>query len=149
MSIVRFNPFTELDRLHRELTGLFHQPSSSPRLGTSVDQDYDWTPSIDIFEDADKTVITAMLPGLDRKDVQVSIENRVLSISGERSLQHEESDEHFSRVESAYGKFYRSFMLPATFDLDKVDAQMDKGVLTITLPKREDAKPKQISVNVH
>ena len=117
MTMVRFNPFAELDRMHRNFGGMFN-PAVSRCATDECDRNFDWSPSIDIYEEDDSTTLKAMLPGMDRKDIQVNIENRVLTISGEREQTREMSDERFSRVESSYGKFFRSFKLPAAFDLD-------------------------------
>ncbi len=142
MSIIRFNPFAELDRMQRELNGFF-------KPAANLDQMSDWTPTIDIFGDENETTLIAELPGMDRDDIQINIEREMLTITGERKMPREPNNDHYNRVENSYGKFYRSFRLPETFDLEKVQAKMEKGVLTITLPKREEAKPRQIAVNIN
>lgn len=137
MQLIPFNPFRELDRLSGELDQF---------LGNG---DYSWTPAVDIVETKDAMLITAELPGLTRKDVHLNIENNVLTISGERQFKDEYKKGNVTRRESYYGKFQRSFRLPNILEVSKAQAKMENGVLEITMPKREEAKPKEISIEVH
>jgi HSP20 family protein len=105
-----------------------------------------WAPPCDIYETDDQIVIKAELPGLRREDIKISIENNVLTISGERKLEEEAKRENYHRIERSYGRFMRSFMLPTTVDTGKVSAEFKDGVLSVALPKREEAKPKAIEV---
>jgi HSP20 family protein len=109
----------------------------------------EWTPAVNIREDKDEYVLSVALPGLDQQDVKVNLENNALTISGERKLEHEDKRDSYSRIEQFYGSFTRSFSLPNTIDATKVEAKMEKGVLTISLPRREETKPKAIEVKVH
>mgnify|MGYP003574701242 FL=1 len=143
MALIRWNPFGEVDTFQRQMNRLFEDYA---RPDNSVSG---WTPRVDIFEDENQIILSAELPGLSDKDVTVNVENNVLTISGERKLENEESKDGYTRVERYYGSFNRSFSLPNTVDIEKVDAKMDKGVLTVTLPRREETKPKQIEVKVH
>ena len=103
---------------------------------------------MDIYEDAESLVVKAEVPDIDQKDIEVKIENNTLSIKGERKHESDVRKENFHRVERYFGTFSRSFQLPPTVDQEKVTAVCDKGVLTITLAKKEVIKPKQISVTV-
>lgn len=107
-----------------------------------------WVPACDIYETGKEIVVKAELPGLKKEDVLVSIENNVLMIRGERKFEEEVKRENFHRVERTYGEFLRSFTLPTFIDANKILAEFKDGLLTIALPKREEAKPKQIEVKV-
>lgn len=105
-----------------------------------------WLPPVDIYENENAFIATADLPGLDKKDIEVSLEDSVLTVSGERSFEKNGEQGSFRRVERAYGTFRRSFTLPSGVDAAKVDASFENGVLTLTLPKSELAKSRKISV---
>jgi HSP20 family protein len=107
-----------------------------------------FAPAVDVYEDEHNVTLKIEVPGIDQKDIDVRIENNVLSVHGERKLEKEEKEENYRRVERQYGSFTRTFNLPNTVDTDNVQAQYDKGVLKIALPKKAEAKPKQIKVNV-
>src|SRR6202049_3894059 len=105
-------------------------------------------PPVDIYEDGHNIVLKIDVPGIDEKDIDVSIQNNTLTVHGERKIEKEEKEENFRRVERQYGSFTRSFTLPTTVDPEKVSASYDKGILKISLEKKAEAKPKQIKVNV-
>jgi HSP20 family protein len=105
-----------------------------------------WTPPCDVFETAKEIVIKAELPGLKKEEVNVSVENNLLTISGERKFEEETGRENYHRIEFTYGQFRRSFTLPQFVDTAKITAGFKEGILTLLLPKREEAKPKQIEV---
>jgi HSP20 family protein len=105
-----------------------------------------WSPSVDIFETEGEIVVKAELPGMDRKDIALHLENNVLSIRGERRFEKETKEENYHRIERSYGNFSRSFSIPATVDEEKIRADYKDGVLKIILPKKEQAKPKQIKI---
>ncbi len=147
MAIVRWSPFRELNALQREMNRLFDESLFRPDREDWVGGA--WAPQVDIFEDENQVKLTVALPGLAQKDVKVNVENNVLTISGERRLENEEKRDKYSRIEQFYGTFTRSFTLPATVDSTKAEATMSNGVLTISLPRREEAKPKAIEVKVH
>jgi HSP20 family protein len=107
-----------------------------------------WTPTCDIYETEKEVVVKAELPGLKKEDVQVSIDNNLLSIHGERKFEEETKKENYYRVERSYGEFLRTFTLPAFVDATKINAEFKDGILTLNLPKKEEAKPKQIEVKV-
>jgi HSP20 family protein len=107
-----------------------------------------WTPAVDIYETDSSVVVKAELPGVQKEAVGVEVKDGVLSLRGERKYEKEVKEENFHRIERSYGTFHRAFSLPTTVDQDKISAVMRDGVLEVTLPKKEAAKPKQISVTV-
>jgi HSP20 family protein len=107
-----------------------------------------WTPAVDIVEHANEYVVKVELPGLSKEDVKITLESNVLTIRGEKKQANETKDKNFHRIERAYGLFQRSFSMPMAVNSEKIDAVYQDGILTITLPKAEEAKPKQIEVKV-
>ena len=108
----------------------------------------DWTPAVEIVESDNEILLTADLPGLEDKDIHIGVEENLLSVTGERTCEKREQAEYL-RSERLYGKFPRSFRLPETADLEKISAKLRNGVLTISVPKKEEAKPRQIEVKVN
>ena len=143
MAIVRWEPARELasmeiDRLNRMFSDFYGEAFSRA-----------WVPPVDIYEtDAHEVVLKAELPDLKREDINVTFENGVLTLKGERKFGEDVKRENFERIERRHGAFSRSFTLPNTVDAGKISASYKDGVLTIRLPQREQAKPKQIAVNV-
>jgi HSP20 family protein len=105
-----------------------------------------WSPAVDIFETEGEIVVKAELPGMDRKDITLNLENNVLTLRGERRFEKETKDENYHRIERSYGTFSRAFSIPASVDEEKIRADYKDGVLKIALPKKEQAKPKQIRI---
>jgi len=134
--------FGRLTSLRDELDRLFQAPLAELARGG-------WTPALDVFEDKDNVVVKAELPGMKREDIQVSVHDGSLSISGERKTEAKNEDAEVYRSERFVGRFQRTVTLPTPTAADKVKAQYKDGILTITLPKTEEAKPKQIEVNVN
>jgi HSP20 family protein len=135
------------DRLNR----LFDDAFRGVGRPTGNEEDYAlgaWAPAVDIYEEEANIVLKAELPGVDPKDVDVRVENNVLTLRGERKVDSEVKKENYHRVERAYGSFGRSFTLPTVVDTEKIKAEYKDGVLRVTLPKREEAKPKQISISI-
>ena len=153
MAIVRWEPFRDLMSLQERMNRLFDESFRS-RAGAGAGQDDDWAlggawaPAVDIYEHDGNIVLKAEIPGIDPKEVDVRVENNVLTLRGERKIDNEIKRESYHRVERAYGTFSRSFTLPNVVDTEKIKAEYRDGVLRVTLPKREEAKPKQISINV-
>jgi HSP20 family protein len=147
MAIVRFEPFRDLLSLQERMNRLFNE---SYRSQQSSEDDWalggTWAPAVDIYEQDNNIVIKAELPGVDPKDVDIRLDNNVLTIQGERKFDNEVKKESYHRVERSYGAFTRSFTLPNTVDPNSIKAEFKEGVLRITLPKREEAKPKQIQI---
>ena len=145
--MVPLKPFgRELEVMRREMDDLFSRffGDFAPARGVGVK----WAPRVDVSETKDSFVVKAELPGLETKDVNVSISGDVLTIKGEKKKEEEEKDEHHHYVERYYGSFQRSFQLPAGMNTDKINATFDKGVLKVTLPKVEEAKKKEIEIKV-
>jgi len=146
MNIVRYDPFRELRSLQDEMNRLFS--TSFSRSGSSDDQIMRgaWNPSVDIFENQNQIVLEAELPGMKPEDVEISIENNVLTLHGERKFEKKDESDNFHRVERSYGSFTRSFTLPPTVTSEKASAEFENGVLHLTLAKREEAKPRRIEI---
>ena len=142
MTLVRWDPFQELvswsNRLNRTLT--------DPTTGRTEDAFGAWTPPVDIFEKDSNLVIRAELPGVDKKDIDVRIENGVLTLHGERKQETTINEENAYRMERVYGTFTRSFSLPTTVDPSKINALFKDGILELMVPKLETAKPKRIEI---
>jgi HSP20 family protein len=144
MALVPWKPFEDFSTLRREmdrvLERFFGEPSGSERPAGM------WAPRTNVTETKDTLTITAELPGLEAKDVDVAISGDMLTIKGEKKQEKEEKDEYHHVVERSYGAFSRMVRLPATVAADKIKASFKNGVLTVSLPKTEEAKPKAISV---
>jgi HSP20 family protein len=142
MTLVRWDPFQELvswsNRLNRTL--------SDPTTARTEDAFGAWAPPVDIFEKDNNLVIRAELPGVDKKDIDVRIENGVLTLHGERKRETTIDEENAYRMERIYGTFTRSFSLPTTVDPTKINALFKDGILELTVPKLETAKPKRIEI---
>ena len=148
-TLARWEPVREMEDFQNRLSTLFGRPLRRTNgHGREEITLADWTPLADITEDEKEYLIKAELPELKREDVKVTVENGVLTISGERKFEKEEKRKKYHRVERGYGSFMRSFALPDDADGTKVKAEFKNGILTVHLPKNEKAKPKQIEVNV-
>lgn len=140
------DPFREWFDLQRGINQLFEESAGkTPREGLALST---WTPAVDVYEDENSFLIKLEVPEVKKEDVKVDLHDDTLSISGVRRIENEEKREGYHRVERSYGEFYRSFALPPNVNTDGINAQFKDGVLRLTLPKKEEAKPKQISVNV-
>jgi HSP20 family protein len=142
----RWEPFrgvsTLQDQINRLFTGTLERAGEESSLTA-------WAPAVDIYETEHELVVKADLPDVDPKDLDIRVENNVLTIRGERKFEKEVNEENYLRVERAYGAFARSFTLANTVNSDAIKADYRNGVLTLSIPKREEAKPKQIKVNVN
>jgi len=141
-----WDPFRELLDLEREMNRFFD--TSFEILPDKIAKEGIWSPSLDIIEDKDNLTIKVDLPGVKQQDIDISISGNVLTLKGERKREEEYKDKNYHRVERFYGAFQRSFSLPPYADTSKVKASYKDGVLEITIPKTEEAKPKQIKVEV-
>ena len=138
MSLSHFDPIANL-RLFEDAFGrMLNEPHSNRP----------WSPAVDIYETANELALKADLPDVDQKNIDVRVENQTLTISGQRHFEKDETGRGYHRIERSYGHFTRSFAVPNTFDTEKIAASYRNGVLTVTLPKKEAAKPKQIKVEV-
>jgi HSP20 family protein len=145
--LTRWEPFREFatlqDRINRVFRDSYSGAGQDEALTTSS-----FAPAVDVYEDEHKVSLKIEVPGIDEKDIDVRVENNTLTVHGERKIEKEEKEENYRRVERQYGSFTRTFTLPTTVDTENVSANYDKGVLKITLPKKAEAKPKQIKVNI-
>jgi len=150
MAMVRWEPFRDLltiqDRMNRMFDDAFRTTRQSGEDDWALGGT--WAPPVDIYEHDGNLVLSAELPGIDPKQVDIRLENNVLTLKGDRALDTEVDRESFHRLERAYGGFARSFTLPTAVDQEKIQADYKNGVLKVTLPKREEAKPRQIAISV-
>ncbi len=142
-----WNPFSEMDELNNHLNHLLFGSSAVGRRGRAVEA-HDWVPLVDVVERDGEYVIKAELPEIDKKDISVTVEDGILTLSGERKAEAVSEDAKVHRTERYYGKFVRTFKVPENADATKVAAEFKSGVLRVTLPKVEEAKPKSIEVAV-
>jgi len=147
MGIVRWGSLRDLLTTQRELDRLFRE-AFSPVSGETEVSTRSWAPPVDIYETEEAIVLKAELPGIDPKDVEVRVEDNTLYLKGERKYEKEVKEQNYHRVERSYGSFARSFSLPNSIDAEKVKAEYKDGLLTLTMPKREEAKPKTIKIDV-
>src|SRR5437588_11216029 len=148
-TLTRWDPFREMEDFQNRLSTLFGHPLRRTNgHGREKITLADWTPLADITEDEKEYLVKAELPEMKREDVKVTVENGVLTITGERKFEKEEKKRKYHRVERGYGTFMRSFTLPDDAGFNKVNAEFKSGVLKVHVPKSEQAKPKQIEVKV-
>jgi len=148
MSIIRWRPGRELSTIRDEVNRLFDDFFSGLPERRRELLEGEWLPSVDIAETDDSVVVKAELPGVEQNDVSITIVNDVLTLKGEKKEEKEINKENYHRVERSYGSFQRSLSLPTGVQSDKTKATYKDGVLTITIPKAEEAKPKTIKINV-
>jgi len=154
MSLVRWNPARELATWPSDLFGIQREMNrmfNNFFRGDARDEDSalsSWTPAVDISEHDSEFVVKVEVPGVNKDDVKITLESNILTIRGEKKHEKETKEENYHRVERSYGSFQRSFTLPTTVKSDKIDAVYKDGILTVSLPKAEEAKPKQIEVKV-
>jgi HSP20 family protein len=142
MSLTHYDPLSHFPASFRNFEDAFARILSEPRNGQP------WSPAVDIAETENELVLKADLPDLKLEDIEVRVENQTLTLKGERKFEKDEKSKGYHRIERSYGTFVRSFTLPASVDSEKVAAQYSNGVLTIKLPKKETAKPRQVKVEV-
>ncbi len=139
MSLSHFDPIANLRLFEDAFTRMLNEPQTNRP----------WAPAVDIFETENELVLKADLPDVDLKDIDVRVENQTLTIAGERKFeQQQDGAKGYHRIERSYGKFVRSFAVPHVFDTEAISAGFKNGVLTVTLPKKEAAKPRQVKVEV-
>jgi HSP20 family protein len=145
-TIARWEPFRGVTTLQDQINRLFND--TLERTGEQSNLSA-WAPAVDIYETEHELVVKADLPDVDPKDLDIRVENNLLTIRGERKFEKKVNEENYLRVERTFGFFARSFTLANTVNPDAIKAEYQNGVLTLTIPKREEAKPKQIKVNVN
>ncbi|MCI0484043.1 MAG: Hsp20/alpha crystallin family protein [candidate division NC10 bacterium] len=148
MAIVRWNPFQDLVSLQERMNRLFEQTLDRSRGEREVMVAGTWAPAVDIYETPESIVLQAELPGLGKDDIDIQVRDNVLTLKGERRSEKEVKEGNYLRVERAYGGFQRAFTLPAAVQADKIRAVFKDGVLDVSIPKAEEAKPKQIKIEV-
>jgi HSP20 family protein len=145
-TLIRWDPFRNVNTLQEQFNRLFE--SNFSNRGSENTAITTWAPAVDIYETENELVVKADLPDIDEKDLDVRVENNMLTIRGERKFEQSVKEDNYLRVERSYGSFSRSFSLPNTVNTEAVKAEYKNGVLTVGLPKRAEAKPKQVKVNV-
>jgi len=138
MSLSHFDPLANLRVFEDAFTRFLNEPQTNRP----------WTPAVDIYETENELVLKADLPDVDQKDIDVRVENQTLTIAGQRKFEKQESGKGFHRIERSYGNFVRSFAVPNSFNTEEISAEYKNGVLTVKLPKKDAAKPRQIKVEV-
>src|SRR5271157_5955613 len=138
MSLSHFDPLANLRLFEDAFTRMLSEPQTNRP----------WAPAVDIYETENELVLKADLPDVDLKDIDVRVENQTLTIAGERKFEQQESGKGYHRIERNYGTFVRSFSVPNSFDTETIAAEFKNGVLSVTLPKKEAAKPRQVKVEV-
>lgn len=144
-AVSRWEPFRGASTLQEQVNRLFNDVLDRSREESSLTS---WAPAVDIYETEHELVVKADLPDVDPKELDIRVENNVLTIRGERKFEKKVNEENYLRVERTYGSFSRSFSLASTVNSEAIKADYQNGVLTLSIPKREEAKPKQIKVNV-
>jgi HSP20 family protein len=148
MSLIKWNPFNELEDISNRLNQIFGRPAVSAAADQQMLKMADWTPSVDISETDQAYLIKAEIPEVKREDVKVTIDDGMITIQGERKMEKEEKGKKFHRIERSYGSFVRSFRLPDGVDESKAKAEFKDGMINVTLPKSEKAKSKAVEVAV-
>jgi len=145
-TISRWEPFRGLSTLHDQVNRLFNE---TVLRGQGEDSALTtWAPAVDIYETENELVVKADLPDVAEKDIDVRVENNLLTIRGERKFEKSVSEDNYLRVERSYGAFSRSFSLPNTVNAEAIHAEYKNGVLTVNMPKREESKPRQVKVSI-
>jgi HSP20 family protein len=145
-TIARLEPFRGISTLQDQFNRLFNESFRNSGEESALTT---WAPAVDIYETPNELVVKADLPDVNEKNIDVRVENNLLTIRGERKFEKSVSEENFLRVERTYGAFSRSFSLPNTLNAEAIGAEYKNGVLTVTLPKREESKPRQVKVTVN
>ena len=143
MSLVRYEPVNLFNRINDEINRNF----AGTRTATAANEEYDWTPAVDIRETDDRYILTADIPGVHRNDVEITLEDGVLTVKGSRTSESEVSEEGYRRKERFHGTFARRFSLPDTVDAANISATANDGILEIEIPKQAKPEPKRITVN--
>ena len=147
MELMRWKPAREMVSLRERMNDFFDDfffPMPKEDTARSM---WGWNPKVDVYEEDDHIVLKAELPGVDKKDIDVNVSNGVLTVKGERSIDNEVKEKNYFRKERSFGRFERSFTLPGEVDPEKIEADYKDGILKVSVPKPEDARPKQITVH--
>lgn len=145
MAIIRWDPFMDLITIREKMNPLFEEAVIS--RGEEKDLvSSSWTPTVDIFETENELVLSAEVPGINEKDIEIKIEDNTLTLRGERKFENETKEENYHRIERAYGSFFRSFSLPLSINQDIIKAEHLNGVLKIIMPKKPELKPRKVKI---
>ena len=145
MQLIRWEPFRDVVSLSERMNRFFENSVVS-REGNGDSVASSWSPSVDIYENEDEIALNAEIPGIDEKDIEIKIEDNILSLKGERKWEDEKKEENYHRIERSYGSFFRSFRIPNNIDQEKIRAEHEDGVLKIHLPKKHESKPRKVKV---
>jgi HSP20 family protein len=146
MAITRWDPFRDFSILQERMNRVFEDAAGRGWKNDEPSATTSWSPAVDIYETDNEILVQAELPGVERKDIALQLENNVLTLKGERKFEKETSQENYHRIERSYGGFSRAFTIPTTVDDDKIRADYKDGILKIALPKKEQVKAKQIKI---
>ncbi len=147
MVLMRYEPWNVMDRIHRQIDQVFGDAFGAP--AASGEGTVQWIPPVDVHEESDRFVVRADLPGLEPKDIQITAENGVLTLSGDRRLERRADQKGFSRLERVAGRFLRRFTLPDNVQTDNIRARHLNGVLEVTIPKVPAPEPRRVSIETH
>jgi HSP20 family protein len=145
VAIIRWDPFRDLVSLRERMNKLFEDVASSRGEERDLAAS-SWAPAVDIYETENEVILTAEIPGIEEKDIEIKVEDSTLTLRGERKFEKETKEENYHRIERAYGSFFRSFTLPTYVDQDGIEAQHENGVLKIHMPKRAELKPRKVKI---
>jgi HSP20 family protein len=145
MAIIRWDPFKDMVTLREKMNRLFEDVFTGQSEGKELAAS-SWAPAVDIFETENDLVMTAEVPGIDEKDIEIKIEDNTLILKGARKFEKETKEENYHRIERSYGSFYRAFTLPNSIDPERIQAEHENGVLKITMPKRTELKPRKVKI---
>ncbi len=148
MAIIRWDPFREMSALQERMNRMLTDFRARAPLGEEEMAQGSWIPAVDIYETKDAIVLNVELPGVTKEDISLEAKESTLTLRGEKKLEKDVKEESYHRMERTYGSFMRAFTLPGTMQQDKVKAKFKDGILEVTIPKAEEAKPKQIKVDV-
>ncbi len=146
MAVIRWDPFRDLNTLQERMNRLFEDANRGWRA-EEPSSTTSWSPAVDIYETESEIIVQAELPGMERKEIELSLENNVLTLKGDRRFEKEGKDENYHRIERSYGSFTRAFSIPAMVNEEEIKADYKEGVLAILLPKKERARSKQIEIS--
>jgi HSP20 family protein len=145
MAIIRWDPFRDIvtlrERMNRMFEDIVTQKGEEKDIVSSA-----WAPAVDIYETESELVLQAEIPGINEKDIEISIEDNTLTLKGERKFEKETKEENYHRIERSYGSFFRSFTLPPYVDPEKVEAEHESGILKVRMPKKPELKPRKIKI---
>ena len=146
MAIIRWDPYRDMVTLREKMNRMFEDVFSQRSEEGKEMVTSNWAPAVDIFETEKELVLSAEIPGIDEKDIEIKVEDNTLSLKGERKFEKETQEENYHRIERSYGSFYRAFTLPNSIDPEKIQATHENGVLKITMPKREERQPRKVKI---